>query len=64
MSTWDYASRLPNCAWHVRQVRKEMEGESFERFNKLLDKIKATKNADEGLLCLLKAQVRCKARNT
>jgi hypothetical protein len=47
----------------VRQVRKEMEGESFERFHKLLDKIKATKNADEGLLCLLKAQVRCKARN-
>ena len=39
-------------------MRKELEAEPFERFNKLLDKVRAAKNAEDALLSLLKAQVR------
>ncbi len=39
-------------------MRKELEAEPFERFNKLLDKVRGAKSAEEALLSLLKAQVR------
>ena len=43
---------------HQHQVRKELAAEPFERFTKLMDKLKAAKNVEEALLCLLKAQAR------
>ena len=43
---------------HQHQVRKELAAEPFERFTKLLDKLKVAKSMEEALLCLLQAQAR------